>query len=384
MAQLLIRNCRRFDALSEQPTSILVKNGTIAAIGRFDTQPADCEVLDAQGRIICPGFIDVHIQGAGGADVLDARPEALEIISRTSARFGVTGFLATTVFKPGQKNEHLAAAAGRLGRDLGGAELLGIHLEGPFISADKRGMIQPDCICSASERVLDEVLELTRGHLAMMTVAPELPGCAALIRRLVDSGVVASFGHSGATYEQTLEGIGAGITHVTHLFNAMQGLHHRSPGPVPAIVENRQVSTQLISDGVHVLPPVIRLAFELLGADRIVPITDGMQAMGLPDGKYLYNGIEYESRDGTARYSDGTLIGTALGLSELVRNLMSFTGCTLTSAVKMASANPAKVLGLGDKKGTIEVGKDADLVLINEDFQVHATVVRGKVVFDGR
>jgi N-acetylglucosamine-6-phosphate deacetylase len=371
-----------FDASEGQPTtSVLIEKGTIAAIGPTVETAGGGEALDAGGRIVAPGFIDVHIQGAGGADALDATDKALPTISRTSARFGTTGFLATTVYMPDQENRHLAVAAQSVGRDLGGAALLGIHIEGPFICEQKRGMIQPDCVCPPSAQRLAEIQDVCDGRLRMMTIAPELPGNMELIKSLVKSNIVASFGHSGATYEQTLDGFEAGVSHVTHLFNAMPSLHHRSPGPLAAIFESQRVTAQLIADGVHIHPAVVRLAFERLGANRVVPITDGMQAIGLPDGEYVYNGLEYESKEGTARYKDGTLIGTALGLSRLLERLITFTGCPQEVAIRAASENPAKVLGLERRKGSIEMGKDADLVLLDEDCSVYATIVAGKVVY---
>jgi N-acetylglucosamine-6-phosphate deacetylase len=377
--ELLITNCRLFDAPpADGATSILIEDGVIAQIGSAEP----CEnVLDAEGRIIAPGFIDVHIQGAGGADVLDGDVEALSAMSKTCARFGVTGFLATTVFKPEGENEHLAVASDCVGRDLGGAALLGIHLEGPFISPAKRGMIQPDCICPPSRKVLDEIVDATKGHLDLMTIAPELPDCLPIIRSLVDSGIVASFAHSNATYEQTLAGFDAGIRHVTHLFNAMAPCHHRSPGPLVAIFESDCVTAQIIPDGVHIHPAVLRFAFDILGPERTIPITDGMQAIGLGDGKFVYNGVEYESKDGTARYADGTLIGTALGISQLLRRFMTFTDCPLSDVINTVTRNPAKLLGLQDRKGDIAVGKDADLVLLDADLTVHRTIVGGQVVF---
>jgi len=205
--------------------------------------------------------------------------------------------------------------------------MLGIHLEGPFISPERRGMIQPDCLCPPSPQVLDEILRTANGRLSMMTIAPELPDCPAVIRHLADSRVVASFGHSAATYEQTKEGFEAGISHVTHLFNTMHSIHHRSPGPLVAIFETEGITAQIIPDGVHLHPSIVKLAFNMLGAERIIPITDGMQAIGLPEGKYVYNGIEYESKSGTARYEDDTLIGTALGLSQLLDRFATFTNC---------------------------------------------------------
>lgn len=379
--KLLIKNCILFDAPDEkQTTSILIENGLISQIGQI-TPYEDSEILDAQGKIIAPGFIDVHIQGAGGADVLDATPEALKAISQTCAKFGTTSFLATTVFKPKQKNQHLSIAAECVDHDLGGANLLGIHLEGPFISMQKKGMIQSDCICQPSIQVLDEILETTNGQLKMMTIAPELPNSLQIIKRLNESNIIASFGHSSATYEQTIEGFEAGISHVTHLFNAMPSLHHREPGPLTAIFETKNITAQLISDRVHIHPAVLKLAFEILGPNRIIPITDGMQALGLGDGQFIYNGIEYESKNGTARYKDGTLIGTALGQNLLLERLTSVTGCPFETAISTVTQKPSKILGIEKRKGTIEPGKDADLVLLDRNYTVHATIVSGKIVF---
>jgi len=380
--KLLITNCKLFDAPEdEQTTSILIEDGVIAQIGQLEPGTACDNTLDAQGRIIAPGFIDIHIQGAGGADILDATPEALEAISRTCARFGTTGFLATTVFKPEQDNPHLALAAEYVGRDLGGANLLGIHLEGPFISLEKKGMIQPGCIYPPSVHVLDEIQHITDGHLSMMTIAPELPESRQIIGSLVDSNIIASFGHSNATYEQTLDGFDTGISHVTHLFNAMTSIHHRAPGPLVAIFESEHITAQVITDGVHIHPAVLKFAYEKLGPDRTFPITDGMQAIGLGDGMFIYNGIKYESKAGAARYKDGTLIGTAIGLSQIIERLIKFTDCPLGTAIRTVTQNPAELLELQDKKGTITVGKDADLILLDDNLSVHTTIVAGKIVF---
>jgi N-acetylglucosamine-6-phosphate deacetylase len=379
MTSLLITNCRLYDAAENTPLcSVLIRGGTIEKVGRADRAE---RVLDAGGRMIAPGLIDVHIQGAGGADVLDATPEALATIARTCAHFGVTSFLATTIYKPGQDNRHLRVAAECVGRDLGGARLLGTHLEGPFISPQKRGMIQPDCLTLPAAAILDDIYALLGDTLRIMTVAPELPGSAEIVRTLVDRGTVASFGHSKATYDETVRGFGTGITHVTHLFNAMAALHHRDPGPLAAIFERPEITCQVITDGVHIHPAVLRLAFHALGPKRFVTITDGMHAMGLPDGHYIYNKLEYESKDGTARYKDGTLIGTALGLSQLLARLTQFTPCAVPDAIKTVTENAAQVLGLGQTKGSIAPGRDADLVLLGQDLSVYATIVAGQIVY---
>jgi len=377
--RLLITNCRLYTDV-KQTLSIVIENGIIAQIGNSDVTACD-STLDAQGRIIAPGFIDIHIQGAGGADILDATVESLKTISQTCARFGTTGFLATTVFKPNQENKHLIIASEYTDSNLGGANLLGIHLEGPFISTEKKAMVPSDGICPPSLQVLDNILDMTGGRLKIMTIAPELSDSRQIIQYLVKSNIIASFGHSNATYEQTVAGFDAGISHVTHLFNAMPSLHHRSPGPLIAIFETKSITTQLITDGVHIHPCVLKFVFETLGPNRIIPITDGMRALGLPDGKYTYDGVEYESQKGIAKDKNGTLIGTALGLSQMLNNFITYTNCPVDAAIKTVTENPAKLLGLEDKKGKIEVGKDADLVLLNSDRSVHTTIVAGNIVF---
>lgn len=386
--RLRISNCRLITPFADFPEGELVLEGErIIAVRPPETAgpgPVD-RTLDAGGRLAIPGLIDVHVQGAGGADVLDATPQALAEVARTCARHGVTGFLATTVYRPEGDNRHLpvAAAACRPDRQPeDGADCLGLHLEGPFIAPEKRGMIQPDCLGPVREQTLTGILRLCGGTLRMMTLAPELPDCLPLIRRLSAQGVVASFGHSRADYAQTVAGLKAGIRHATHLFNAMVGIHHREPGPVPALLEKPDVTLQIIADGVHLHPAVLRLLARELSPERAVLITDAMQAMGLPDGRYVYNQIPYESTGGTARYADGTLIGTALGLNRLVQRFQGFTGCSLAAAVRAASLNPARVLGLDKRTGSLESGKNADLVLLNPDFSVWQTWKRGRLVYE--
>lgn len=382
MTSLLITNCRLHNApQADTLQDVLVEKDAIQRIESAGSGLKAEQVIDAGGRLLAPGFIDVHIQGAGGADALDATPEALATIAKTCARTGVTSYLATTVYKPGQENRHLKVASECVDRDLGGARLLGIHLEGPFISGRKRGMIQPDCLIEPTPKSLDAILSQTGDDLTMMTIAPELPGGLEMIQALVDRGIIASLGHTHATYEETLRGFDAGINHVTHFFNAMPSLHHRDPGPLGAVFERPDVTVQVIVDGVHLHPSVVRLSYAALGPERFVTITDGMQALGLPDGPYTYNNLPYEARNGTARYQDGTLIGTALGLNEMLGRLVEFTGCSPAVAIRTVTENAASVLGLDKKTGSIRAGYDADLVLIEEDWSVHTTIVAGRVVY---
>ncbi|MBO3808385.1 MAG: N-acetylglucosamine-6-phosphate deacetylase [Candidatus Brockarchaeota archaeon] len=374
---MLIKNARIVNPWGETFGDVLIDRGRIRKIGKQIYGYMEGESIDLEGDFLFPGFIDVHIQGAGGTDILDEDEEAVSTISETCVKFGVTGFLATTVYKPGFENKHLEAALNGVSKGLNGARFLGFHLEGPFISREKRGMIQESSVCEPSVKVLSEIMDKCKGWLKMMTVAPELEGSEQVISLLLENRVIVSFGHSSADYEQTLKAIRIGVKHVTHLFNTMSPIHHRAPGPVIAVFESKDVTVQIISDGVHIHPSMVRFATRILGEDRIVLITDGVRSTGLPDGKYVYNGIEFISSNGTARYVDGTLIGTSAGMSELARRFAKFTGVPLSSVAKVASYNPARLLGVEECKGSIEEGKDADMVVIGEDFRVRMTLIGG-------
>ncbi|MBN2355020.1 amidohydrolase family protein, partial [candidate division KSB1 bacterium] len=256
-------NCRLAD--QESPHQVYIGNGIIEKVTGEPHRKGDYTVIDVGGRLLAPGFIDVHIQGAGGADVLDGTSEALPTISHILARLGTTGFLATSLVHRDGMNQHLRLTAEAAGADVGGAKILGIHLEGPFINKRRRGGIAETCIYKSSPQALQQVLDLTGNALKMMTIAPELEGNLEIIHSLWEKNKVVSFGHSDSSYEETLEGFAAGISHVTHLFNAMPPLNHRQPGPLLAIFENQTVTAQIISDGVHVHPRMVRLTYQLLG-----------------------------------------------------------------------------------------------------------------------
>ena len=384
MNTLLLKNCLLYNSdHHEKLNDVLIENGKIKKIFPANSALQTDIAIDADGLILAPGFIDVHIQGAGGADVLDGTYDALKAMSAALAMSGTTGFLATTVVKPLTKNHHLKVIAENTGKDLGGAEILGIHLEGPFINPLKKGGLDPNSIYPSSDTALDEILDAADNKLSMMTIAPELNGNLDLISRLKALGIIASFGHSDASYEETLSGFKAGINHVTHIFNAMPSLNHRKPGPLLAIFEDESASVQIISDGVHLHPGIVNIIYKNIGVDRCICITDGIQAIGMPEGRYFYNGKEYESKDGSARYLDGTLIGTAVGLNKIAARFKSFTECSLKEAVDSVTKNPAELLGIYERKGSIDIDKDADLVLMNDEFDVETTLVKGKIVYNG-
>ncbi|MEM2373816.1 MAG: N-acetylglucosamine-6-phosphate deacetylase [Thermoproteota archaeon] len=376
---MLIKNARIVNPWGETLADVLIQNGKIKKISKSLT--ADCvEKIEVEGDMLFPGFIDVHIHGAGGADFLDEDEEAVNIVSKTCARYGVTGFLATTFYKPKQENKHLEAVLKRISKGLDGARFLGFHLEGPFISRQRKGGIQDSSICNPSVSVLSDIMEKCKGWLRMMTIAPELENAEDVVMLLLKKGVIASFGHSSADYEQTLKAIRMGVKHVTHIFNAMSSIHHRAPGPPLAIFESKDVTVQIISDGMHIHPSMIRFITNLLGEDRVILITDGVRSTGLPDGKYVYDGVDFVSIDGTARFVDGRLIGTSAGMSELARRFLDYTGLPPSSVAKIASLNPARLLGIHERKGSIEEGKDADLVVIGRDFKVRMTILDGKII----
>ena len=377
----LIKNCRLYNALpGNESFDILTEGKFIRSIERT-IDHSDAVRFDAGGRIAVPGYIDLHIQGAGGADILDGTEDALQTISQTLAKTGTTGFLGTTVVKPDRGNAHLKFGKQFAGKGLSGATMFGFHIEGPFINVKKKGGLSEECIYGSTPEKLDEILDSTGGALKMMTIAPELPGNLNIIKSLVNNDVIAAFAHSDANYEQTLQGFEAGINHVTHLFNAMPSLHHRNPGPLAAIFEHDTITAQIISDGHHIHPRMVNLANRLLGSDRCICITDGMHGIGLPDGRYIYNGKEYESKNGAARYLDGTLIGSTMSLGNIAVKFMEFTGCSFKTAIDTVTSVPAKLLGIDDRKGSLEPGKDADVVLLDPDYSVYATIVEGALVY---
>jgi len=386
----------------------IIKDGVVVVDGRkiayagrvgsgFKPDPTRINIIDCRGKFICPGFIDVHVQGAGGCDILDGTYEAINTISKTLAKNGTTAFLATTVVRVHspksivRSQKHLKAVAEAVNRGTDGAEVLGTHLEGPFINPKKCGMIKKENIYEVKRKKekgkINEIIDACRDSLKMMTIAPELPGAIDIIKQLKKNKIVASIGHTDATYEEAVKGFDAGITHTTHMFNAMRGLHHREPGAAGAVLTDDRISVQLIADGRHLHPAVVKLVVKQKGAERIALITDSMSAAGLPDGRYVYNDLKYESKGGLAFYSDGrgeqcsppTFIGTALTLNKIVKRIVDMGIVDLKDAVRMASQTPAEVLGIEGKKGSIEVGKDADIIVMDKNCDVMMTIINGCV-----
>ena len=347
---------------------------------------------------ITPGLIDLHLHGAGGRDLMDGTAESVEAVSRTLVQHGTTGYLATSMVRHDvlSNNRHLEIAAELTGKRDGGAEVLGIHVEGPFVNPARGGLIRPDRIWLPARKDLEQILAVSRKKLRMMTMAPELPGGLELLGPLEDAGVIGSLGHTEATFDEARAGFKKGIRHVTHLYNAMRGLHHREPGALGAVLMDHGVTAQLITDGVHVHPELLRWTAEVLAPDALVLITDALPAAGLADGVYAYDGRPYESRNGTAWYrphpdphpspsplrgegrGEGKLFGTTCLMDELIRRAMIFMGISFQQAIAMASLNPARTLGLQKRLGSLAPGRQADLVIWDDQHRVVETIVRGE------
>jgi len=359
---------------------VAVRDGRIALVAPREelAHLPSRERLDAPGGILTPGLIDLHNQGVLGHDVWDSDPEDYAEWMRGLVRFGVTSFQVTSTFERGRFRRVV-----ELTRPYpGGAEPLGIYLEGPFISEAKRGAIPPELVSEPAPDLLEEILEAADGKLRMMTVAPERSDAQAVAERLRAAGVRVAIGHTDATYAEAQRLIPL-AANVTHCFNAMRGFHHREPGTVAAVLLAEGLPVEVIADGVHVHPAALRLAVRLKGPEAVNLVTDAIQAAGLPDGLYRSHrhGEVLRIVNGESRLPDGTLAGSTLTLNRAVRNIMEFTGVSLSDALRMATLNPARTAGVADRKGSLAPGKDADLVLFAEDLTVEATVVAGQVVY---
>ena len=339
------------------------------------------ERLDAPRGILAPGLIDLHNQGVLGHDVWDSDPEDYAEWMRGLVRFGVTSFQVTSTFE----RERFRRVVELTQPYPGGAEPLGIYLEGPFISEAKRGAIPPELISEPAPDLLEEILEVAEGKLRMMTLAPERSDAQAVAQRLRRAGVRVAIGHTDATYEETQRLIPA-AANVTHCFNAMRGFHHREPGTVAAALLAEGLPVEVIADGVHVHPAALRLALRLKGPEGVNLVTDGIQAAGLPDGRYRSHrrGETIHIVRGESRLPDGTLAGSTLTLERALTNIIDFTGVSLAEALRMATLGPARTTGAADRKGSLAPGKDADLVLFSQDLSVEVTVVAGEVVYQAQ
>ncbi len=378
------------------PGVVLIDGGKIAAAGPVEQVaiPAECEVLDAAGAVVAPGFVDVHVHGGAGADFMDATPEAVRTVCRFHATGGTTALLATTAAAPpadllaalAAVADVLADAAGS-----GGAVPLGVHMEGPFFAPTKHGCHLLDQVRPPRPDEYLPLLDAFPGLVRWMTLAPEIDGALDLIRALRRRGAVAAAGHSEATEPQIEAAVAAGLSHATHLYCAMSTITKVGPRRVPGLVEvalaSDRLTTEVIADGHHLAPALLTIAARTKGPQKLLLVTDAMRGAGMPDGRYAFgqlHGTLAVVEGGVARTEDNSGFASSTArMCELVERMVRLTGCGLAAALEMASLSPARALGLDDRKGRLAPGFDADVVVLDADLTVRATLAGGAVVHRG-
>lgn len=355
-----------------------VDGGRVAVEGTRIAEAAfeDADVLDLTGHWLVPGFVDLHNHGGGGASFTSGTVEEVLRGVRTHRLHGTTTLVTSTVT---DDMDLLARRAGLLSELAEQGDIAGVHFEGPFISPCRKGAHSADLLRDPYPADVRKLVDAARGRAVMVTLATELPGGLDSVRLLAEHGVIAAIGHTDATYEQTVEAIDAGATVATHLFNAMPQLGHRAPGPIAALLEDERVTVELINDGTHLHPASLELAFHHAGAGRVAFITDAMDAAGFGDGRYLLGPLEVEVSAGVARLVEGgSIAGSTLTLDRAFQRAATVDGLPVEDVVAALSANPAKLLGIDDRVGSLEPGKDADLVVLDAAFTLKGVMRRGE------
>lgn len=362
-----------------------ISHGRIDSVS--DNLKAGYALVDLGNHKLMPGLIDMHIHGQSGADTMDATEAALAKIARDLPKTGVVGFLGTTVTAPWPKIlAALANVKSTMGKNLtadvvSGAEILGTYVEGPFFTPKNKGAHPEQFFLAPSQERIADLLEVAGDTLKVVALAPETEGAVEATRQLVAHGVRVAMGHSDATWEQVEACVEAGATIGVHLYNGMSGLHHREPGCVGAMLANDSVIAEMIADGVHVHPAVLKLSWKCKGTDRSALITDCMCAGGLPDGVYQLGELPVTVKNGVARTDCGSLAGSTLSLNKAIRNMTGLAGVPELDAVKMASEVPARILGVDHRMGSIAPGMEASLTVMDDDFNVLLTLVKGQPIF---
>ncbi len=358
---------------------LLIRAGRITA-ERTNEPQAAVRQLDASGCTVLPGFVDVHIHGSAGYDVMDASPTALAAIADFLVAHGVTAFVPTTMTAPHSNTlRAVAAVADYLPHQGHGARVIGVHLEGPYISPKFPGAQPATFIRPPNPAELTELL--AAGPVRMITLAPEVAGAEALIRQARAHNVVVVLGHTNATYTECLQAMTWGVSQATHTYNAMSGLHHRNPGTLGAVLSQDELDAQLIADNIHVHPAGMKILARCKGNEHTLLITDAIRATGLPEGDYELGGQPVKVKAGECRLADGTLAGSILTMDQALRNFMAASGWTLAQAWPVTSRTAARALGVDAEIGTLAPGARGDLVLLDDQLQVVATVIGGEVAY---
>jgi len=361
--------------------SVVVEDGRIAEVS--EGKAPQGRVLDFEGCYVVPGFVDIHVHGGAGEDVMDASDGGLDRLSLFLAAGGVTSFLATTNTDSHERTLKAVREIGEAAkRGTRGTRLLGLHMEGPYISMERSGAQNRAHIRLPALDELGQASLEAGGSLRMVTLAPEVDGALEAVRWLASRGIVPAAGHTDATYDEARAGIEAGIRHASHLFNGMRSLHHREPGLVGAALDDERVTVELIADCYHIHPAVLRIVARLKGTARTALVSDSIAAAGLPDGDYSLGGMKVAVRHGKSLLESGTLAGSTIRLCDAVRNMVEKADVPLREAVEMASTTPARVAGAADRKGSIASGMDADITVLDRGLSVMLTMVEGRVVYE--
>lgn len=372
--------------------AVLIEGEKIVAVGemeelseeikRNEVGQAELELIEAREGIVAPGFIDLHIHGGGGADVMDCTPGALQNLTLFLARHGTTGFLPTILAAPPPEMlKAIEVNITALEQGTQGAQILGLNLEGPFLNPRQKGALRKEGLRLPDAGLLLELITCGKGWVKIMTLAPELNGALGLIELLTREGITPAAGHTEATYKEMEEAVRRGLKHITHTFNAMRALHHREPGAAGAALTLDALSTELIADGVHVHPAIMKLVLKAKGCEKVALISDAMRAAGLPEGAYGLGGQKVWVREGKAKLADGTLAGSTLTLDRAVKFMIQNIGLSPNEALYLATAAPASIINVSPHKGQLVPGRDADLLILDSNWDVKLTMVRGKIVY---
>ena len=355
---------------------VLVFNEKIIDI--VNEAPKDCEIIDANGNYVCPGLIDIHIHGNMGKDTMDGTDDAICTIAKSIARHGVSSFLPTTMTMDEKSITNAIDTIKKyMDKDTKGAQIIGTHLEGPFINKDYKGAQNEKFIVAPTY----EFIEKYKDVIKIITYAPEKDVDMEFTKKIkANTDIVLSIGHSKATYDEAKEAINMGASNITHTFNGMSGLNHRNPGVVGAALTTN-VYCEVIADEIHIMKDLFQFILNNKGEDKIILITDSIEAGGLEDGEYSLGGQKVIVKSNQARLESGSLAGSVMPLNKMVYNFMNNTNLDMRKVIKLASINPAKSIGIDNKKGSIEIGKDADIAIFDKDINCHMTINCGKVIY---
>lgn len=378
-----IANGKVFDGQCFRERDVVVEGQIFSSIEASGDEACGvggaADTLDASGCYVIPGLIDVHFHGAMGHDFCDASDEGISVIAAYEASRGVTSICPTTMTLPEERLAPIVSSVAAHETAAREAGIVGINMEGPYIAPDKVGAQNPAYVRSASVEEFGRLQQQAKGLIKLVDVAPEQPGNLEFIRQM-SHDVRVSVAHTCTGYDDACAAFDAGARHMTHLFNAMPALHHREPGPIAAGAERNDVTAEIIADGVHIHPAMVRLAFALFGDDRMILISDSLRACGLGDGEYELGGQQFFVKGNRATIANGSLAGSVSDVMACMRTAVRTMGIPLTSAVKAATVNPARALGLDGKLGAIAPGYQADAVVLDRDLNIKHVVLRGKAI----